>query len=548
MGLFDYFTKRKLEPVQEQRNRVYYGNQNYFFQQLTGQLIVTEESILANPTIYACIRILSNSVASLPLKLYRTQQDGSRKQEAVLGFDNLIIDQPNPAMNGVEFLSSMMFNLLMYNVAYAEILRDASGYPVEVWPIPPQNITLVETTSGGFYYTILNTSGKQKIVNFEDILRVTGTSKISPTSQLVPLAPINFAKEALGLSLSSDQHAATALKNGTGIQGVLECPTVLTDEGFQRLKQDWENTYQGSANSGRTAILEAGVTFNPIAVDAEKLQLLETRKYQVRDIARIFGVPTHMLNDPERQSFNSNEQQGLDFVTYTLRPWLVRIEKALATAFLTPTQRKSVYFEFDTKALLRGDIATRYNSYQIGIQNGWLSADEVRIMENLEPIEGDVGNQYLLPMNMQSAQGKKDMEAAQLEKLKADTESVKKKSTEPSNLDKPEPKAPQDTASNMSRNLVEQLLEHALTEIDQRANVALSNIKEKATSVEDFSDKILTFAKGHKKFIEGRLQSFVELELADKSLVGELLNKRLSAYREKLETKDITLEQLKGIN
>lgn len=498
---------------------------------------VSEDSAVLSSTVYACIRILTQSISTLPINLYKKQKDGSRKHMEDHPLALLLGDQPNPMMTSSDFIAAMQFQALMYNTAYAEIIRNQYGEPVELWPMLSKRMSLEMLDSGEYVYkyTQIGPTGGQvsTLIKPKDLVVIKGVTK----NGNVGISIINTARDTIGTSLAADETAAASFKNTSAASGALTVPegSTLSRESAQQILEGWTQAFGGAVNAGKVCFLPNGVEFKAFETNLEALQLLETRKFQVRDIARIFGVPLHLLADPERQSYNSNEQQGLDFVTHTLRPWLVVWEQALAKALLTPTQRKSIYFEFDTNDLVRGDIATRYNAYQIGVQNGWLSADEVRIKENMEPIPGDVGNQYLVPMNMQSAEHKKVME---------DKEASQSHEDAPQSVSIP--KGNPDTKT-MQRSILDPLasvLEHNMEQILEKERVALSNMVENASDVEDFHKRVTKFAKEHKKYVRHHLEAFLDKGLTEEDITKRYL-KTLSEVRNLLDNKEVTLAMIK---
>lgn len=486
---------------------------------------VNERTALSSSVVYACVRILSNSISSLPIHLYKRNDDRSRERLENHMLELLVNDTPNPMMTSADFLGAMQFHLLLYNTAYAEIIRNAFGEPVELWPLTPKNMTL-DILNGEYFYKYTSSDSVSTLIKQSDVLVVNGMTKNGMTG----VSPIESAANVIGLSLAAEEHAGKAMANGTSLTGALKTDGILTEEGARRLISDWKRAYGSSTNAGKVCLLQNGVNFEAFTQDLDKLQLLETRKFQVRDVARIFGVPLHMLADPERQSFSSNEQQALDFVTHTLRPWLVKWEKALARSFLTKEERQYMYFEFSTDALLRGDINTRYTAYQVGIQNGWLSADEIRVKENMTPIPGEVGNQYLLPMNMESAEAKKLKEQGASESHEDSSET---------------PKGIPSTKSASERLLdpVERLISARMNQILECERTAMTNIVEKATDIDDFNSRIVKFAKNHKKYVRHHLEDFVSINALEDDAINARFEVNLRPIHRILEDKDLDNQQ-----
>jgi len=216
---------------------------------------------------------------------------------------------------------------------------------------------------------------------------------------LVGYSPIAMAKNAIGMALATEEYGARFFANGANPGGVLEHPGVIKD--VQRVKDSWNAAYQGSGNAHRVAVLEEGMKFQAIGIPPEQAQFLETRKFQIDEIARIFRVPPHMVGDLEKSSFSNIEQQSLEFVKYTLDPWVVRWEQSLCQALLLPSEKNDLFIRFNLDGLLRGDYASRMTGYATGRQNGWLSANDIRELEDMNRIPASEGGDlYLINGNM----------------------------------------------------------------------------------------------------------------------------------------------------
>ena len=230
------------------------------------------------------------------------------------------------------------------------------------------------------------------VLTSRDVLHIPGLG----FDGLVGYSPIAMAKNAIGLSIAAEEYGSKFYANGAAPSGVLEHPGTIKDPA--RLRENWNSTFGGSANSGKVAVLEEGMKYTPISISPEQAQFLETRKFQIVEIARLFRVPPHMIGDLDKSSFSNIEQQSLEFVKYTLDPWVIRWEQSLFRSLLTPEEKKTYFFKFNLEGLLRGDYESRMNGYAIGRQNGWLSANDIRELENMDKIPyGDV---YLVNGNM----------------------------------------------------------------------------------------------------------------------------------------------------
>ena len=208
-----------------------------------------------------------------------------------------------------------------------------------------------------------------------------------------------MAKNAIGLAIATEEFGAKFFANGAAPSGVLEHPGTIKDP--SKVREAWQSQFGGSSNSGKVAVLEEGMKYTPISISPEQAQFLETRKFQINEIARIFRVPPHMVGDLEKSSFSNIEQQSLEFVKYTLEPWLVRWEQSMMRSLLTPSEKQDYFIKFNVDGLLRGDYASRMSGYATARQNGWMSANDIRELENLDRIPAeDGGDLYLINGNM----------------------------------------------------------------------------------------------------------------------------------------------------
>ena len=294
---------------------------------------------------------------------------------------------------------TLMAHLLLWGNAYAQILRDGRGKVLGLYPLLPDKMEVSrDSRTGEIYYIYTRTTEEnpnfkdkgQIRLRKEDVLHIPGLG----FDGLVGYSPIAMAKNAIGIALATEEYGAAFFKNGARPGGVLEHPGVLKDP--SKLRESWHAVYGGTMNTGRIAVLEEGVKYQQIAIPPEEAQFLETRKFQIDEIARLYRVPPHMIGDLEKSSFNNIEQQSLEFVKYTLNPWVVRWEQSLQKALLTDKEQKEYFIRFKVDGLLRGDYKSRMEGYAIGRQNGWLSANDIRSLEDLNPIEGEEGGDLYL--------------------------------------------------------------------------------------------------------------------------------------------------------
>ncbi|MEZ4714293.1 MAG: phage portal protein [Caldilineaceae bacterium] len=371
----------------------YFGN----WGETAAGVYVNEESALTLSAVFACVRVLAEGVAMLPLITYR--RNGEVKERASdHPLYRLLKEQPNPEMTSFEFRETLIGHAATWGNGYAEIEWNRAGRPVALWPLRPDRMR-VERRAGQLRYDYTLPNGQAQTLQWYQVHHLRGLSGNGVTGYSV----IRMAMQGIGLGLAAEEHGARFYGNGARPGGVLEHPGRLSDLAFKRLQDSWNAEHQGLSNAHRMKILEEGLKYTAIGIPPEEAQFIETRKFQVSDIARWFRVPPHMIGDMEGATFSNIEEQGLEFVTYTLAPWLVRSEQALTRDLLTDAEQQTIFIEYLVAGLLRGDIQSRYNAYSIGRQNGWLSANDIRRMENMNPIDG--GEVYLVPLNMVPAGG-----------------------------------------------------------------------------------------------------------------------------------------------
>lgn len=371
---------------------------------------VSEHTALQIPAVYSCVRIISESVASLPLRIFEKVGKG-RDEASELPLYELLRYSPNPHMTAFSFFETLQGHLCLWGNAYGEIQRDNANRVVAIWPRHPYKTKPYRTADGELWYMTTDgmNNGGQRFIHYMDMLHLTGLSQ----DGLVGLSPIQQARQAMGLALATEKYGAQFFGNGSRPGGILSHPKTLKEEAAKKLKESWAQA-QGGDNAHSVAVLEEGITWTAIGMSAQDSQFLETRKFQKSEIASIFRVPPHMLADLERSTHSNIEQQSLEFVIYTLMPWLVRWEQEIkrkllpagkphGAATMGRNAAKTYFAEFGLNALVRGDFKTRYDGYAIARQWGWMSADDVLEEEGKNPLPNGVGKIYLVPMNMVDA-------------------------------------------------------------------------------------------------------------------------------------------------
>jgi HK97 family phage portal protein len=371
---------------------------SFFFGGTTSGKPVNEMTAMQMTAVYSCVRILSEAIASLPLNVYKYAKDGGKEKMLDHPLYRLLHDEPNPEMTSFAFRETLMGHLLLWGNAYAQIIRNARGEVIGLYPLMPGKMTVDRDSAGRLYYLYQKTNedgaplGKdsQVYLSPDKILHIPGLG----FDGLVGYSPIAMAKNAIGMAIATEEYGARFFANGAAPGGVLEHPGTIKDP--ERVKESWNAAYQGAGNAHRIAVLEEGMKYTPIGISPEQAQFLETRKFQIDEIARIFRIPPHMLADLEKSSFSNIEQQSLEFVKYTLDPWVVRWEQSMCRALLSDSEKTQVFIKFNVDGLLRGDYQSRMNGYAVARQNGWMSANDIRALENMDPIPKEEGGDLYL--------------------------------------------------------------------------------------------------------------------------------------------------------
>ena len=398
MGIFSGLFKSRDKP----QNRTAGSNYAFFMGGTTSGKSVTERSAMQMTAVYSCVRILSEAVAGLPLHLYKYTDSGGKAMALEHPLYHLLHDEPNPEMSSFVFRETLMTHLLLWGNAYAQIIRNGKNEIVALYPLMPNKMSVDRDETGRLYYTYYRGSDeaikdKEFAVTLQpsDVLHIPGLG----FDGLVGYSPIAMAKNAIGMAIACEEYGAKFFANGAAPGGVLEHPGTIKDP--QRVRESWQSTFGGSGNANKIAVLEEGMKYTPIGISPEQAQFLETRKFQINEIARIFRVPPHMVGDLEKSSFSNIEQQSLEFVKYTLDPWVIRWEQSIQRSLLSADEKSRYFVKFNLEGLLRGDYQSRMNGYAIGRQNGWMSANDIRELENLDRIPAeDGGDLYLINGNM----------------------------------------------------------------------------------------------------------------------------------------------------
>lgn len=398
MGLRNWLRGRP-KPVKNHQLSTSYS---FLFGPTSAGRPVTERSAMQMTAVYSCVRILAEAIAGLPLHVYRYKDGGGKEKALEHPLYRLLHDEPNPEMTSFVFRETLMTHLLLWGNAFAQVVRNGLGEVIGLYPLQPNRMSVGRDLDSKALYYEYQTSWDEPAGQYQtirltpsDVLHVPGLG----FDGLVGYSPIAMAKNAIGLAQATEDYGASFFANGAAPGGVLEHPGTIKDP--SRVRESWQQTFGGPGNGNKVAVLEEGMKYTPISVSPEQAQFLETRKFQVGEIARIFRIPPHMIGDLEKSSFSNIEQQSLEFVKYTLDPWVIRWEQAITKTLLNPREKQQLFVKFNVEGLLRGDYQSRMEGYAVARQNGWMSANDIRELENLDRIdEVDGGDLYLVNGNM----------------------------------------------------------------------------------------------------------------------------------------------------
>ncbi len=352
---------------------------------------VSEKSSIGLTAVWSAVRLLSETIASLPLNVYKMDNDGSKFIDYPNPLNQLISISPHPNYTTYNFIETMMSHLLLWGNAYAKINRNGGARPIALEILNPENVQPFKSTEDGLIYYKIKDSA---ILSDQEVLHIVGFSY----DGIIGKSPIQACQEALGIGMASQQFGANFFGRGANLSGVLEHPARLSDDAANRLRDSFATRFSGINNSHQTAVLEEGVKFKPIGMPLSDAQFIETRRFGVEEVARIFRVPNSLINDLSRSTYSNVEQQSLDFTKYSLVPYLRNWESELNRKLLSTKEMSTHFFKFQTKELLRGDADSRADYYRKLFEIGVLSPNEIRTFEDLNKIKD--GDEHFVPLNL----------------------------------------------------------------------------------------------------------------------------------------------------
>lgn len=360
---------------------------------------VTPDTALTNSAVWNAVRILAGTLASLPLFIYRRTANGGKERAVDHPLHRLLHTAPNPQQTSYEWREMIGGHLELRGNAYTLIENNRRGEVTALWPLHPARMSVLVDRDDQLWYAYQPKSGERQVFKEEEIIHNRGFS----LDGIMGVSPIGLMREGIGVALAAEEHAASFYGNGTLPGGVLTHPKTLSTEAQMRLQESWEKRHSGVGKAWRPAILEEGMTWTTVGMSAKDAQFLESRKFQIEEMARVFDMPLHMLKAMDRSTFNNIEHQDIAFMKHTMRRRLVALEQRMNVSLLLERERKEYFCEFLVDGVLRGDQKSRYEAYAIGRQWGWLSADDVREYENQNALPEDKGKIYLTPGNMMPA-------------------------------------------------------------------------------------------------------------------------------------------------
>jgi len=369
---------------------------------------VTKESALTWSAFYRAVNIIAQGVGGLPLKVYKRGERFGREVKTHVPthpVNRVLQVSPNHEQTPMRWKEYVGASMCLMGNAYSEIVRAqvAVGDVIALYPLHPERVVPKRELSPetGQWEVVYEYNAGEEPPRTYPSRRILHIPLFG--DDIVGKSPVTLFRETIGLGLGAERHAGASIGNGVSPSGALTHPEHLEPEAHDRLRTQFDKRHAGPQNAGRTLILEEGMTWTKIGVDAKDAQFIEQRTFQVDEIARIFGIPPHMLAENTRSTFSNIEHLAIEFVVHTLRPWLIRIEEEINRKLLDEYDGE-LYAKFTVDALLRGDIKARYDAYSVGRQWGWLSANDVRELEDMDPLEPEVGDIYLSPVNMVPAE------------------------------------------------------------------------------------------------------------------------------------------------
>lgn len=456
---------------------------------------VDEDKALSYSALWAAVNIISGAIGFLPMKIYRRRGDDKELDTNHPSY-KLLHDRPNPYMDALTFRELLQGHVLTWGNGYAEIERDGGGRAIALWPLLPNRVEPEVSDNNRIRYKVTLKDGGTVYLTYTNILHIKGLG----FDGIKGYSVIHYSQESIAFGLAAEKYGAAFFGNDSRPGGVLEHPKQLKKPAQDRLKESWEQDHRSLDNKHRVAILEEGMKWHQVGIPPEEAQFLQTRKFEVADVARWYTIPLHMLAELDRATFSNIEHQGIEFVTWTLTKWLKRWELECGYKLLRQDEQPTHFFEFLVDALLRGDTKNRYDAYRIGRIGGFLSINDIRRKENMNSVKG--GDTYLEPLNYKP-------------------------------VGEPWPAAAPKAARNIIA--VRELLEHTWERVLTKETNALKKALKKPESFGDRADDFYNKFIEHLQIVfEPVLRAYLEAG-KEKALVGKIAGEYVARHRQAIK-------------
>jgi len=387
LAITDFFTNLFKKP----EKRDFISAMSAISRGASSGIAVDKNTALTFTAVWSAVRLLSESISILPINIYQREKNGDK----TLALNNpsyyLLHNEPNNYMSSVTFFEKIMMDLCLSGNSYVHIVRSPRGLVQALIPLNAQDIK-VKINEGQIFY---HNENSDVVLDDYDILHFKG---ICDSSGLLGLSPITQNANAIGWGMALEEYGSKYFTNSAKLSGVLETDRALSEEAIERLRNSFSNTYNQLKNAQSTAILEEGLSFKPITISPEQSQFLASRIFSITEIARMFNIPTFMLQEHSKSSFNNIESLSQSYVTYTLMPYIRRMESEMNRKLFKTNEKGKIFVEWNVNGLLRGNIKDRNDSYKTGINNGYMTINEIRRKENMNSIPD--GDSHYMPLNM----------------------------------------------------------------------------------------------------------------------------------------------------
>lgn len=406
MGMFDrlFGTRASAGTIGHPRDPVvaaWIGQGN----QSSSGMNVTPDNALRITAVYRAVTLLAQTYASLPLGVYKILPNGGTELDVEHPLHYVLTKRPNKWQTSFEWRETQYAQFALRGRCYSEIISNGGKSVAQLVPLHPDQVRPFRAPDGKLAFEYSPLEGPARIILQNEMCFLHGLTV--GEDGITPLSPISAAgREAIGNALATQEHSGKLFANGTRLGGLLKMPGHLADDTKRKgLLDGWNRAFGGTRNTGKTALLEDGLEWQALGMTSEDAQMLETMQFSIADISRIFGVPPHLLADLSRATFSNIEEQGIEFVTHTVRPGAIRREEAFERDLLYGRDAVTHCVKFDLDGMMRGNSASRAAYYASGLQNGYLSRNEVRIEEGLNPSDDPEMNDYTIQLNLQPVSG-----------------------------------------------------------------------------------------------------------------------------------------------